>query len=230
MTEQRIRTLQREVGKNLRRRKFPWRSPDIDGKLGAITFKAAGFSLYQMGAPDKMVRAAHEGHIGRTAFDYLTHRKARPASWLRRDKNRRPHCAELRRLHREAIEEAKSLDGIVRTKYSSGEVYVAAWIEKENDKIAAAGCVFAVVSGYRTQAYSISLCIAMCGAVSCPGRCAGALTNHACPPDGKCLERLHNGAEDVTNYYVFEATAARIGSLLKNDLPSDPVHFSLSGH
>lgn len=57
------------------------------------------------------------------------------------------------------------------------------------------GVSFHVISGYRSPAYSTSLCMGMCGAPQCPGTCAGAASNHACPPSGKGVP--YEGAVDV---------------------------------
>lgn len=83
-----------------------------------------------------------------------------------------------------------------------------------------------VVSGVRTAAHSVELCEAMCGSTSCPGRCAGATSNHNCSPG--CPEP--EGAIDVTDFSTFKAIMQEIGAPLKNDLPIDPVHFSFTGH
>lgn len=83
-----------------------------------------------------------------------------------------------------------------------------------------------LVSGWRDPNYSKSLCYRMCGAPSCPGRCAGLSSNHV----GSVKPR---GAIDVTDYqrfgqlmrqcphqpHIFNALGAR-----------DPVHFSASGN
>lgn len=79
-----------------------------------------------------------------------------------------------------------------------------------------------IVSGYRTPAYSESLCYRMCGRPSCPGRCAGRATNHA-------RKGGRNGAIDVSDYWTFNAECRRLGSWLENHLSQDPVHFSDSG-
>ena len=81
-------------------------------------------------------------------------------------------------------------------------------------------------SGWRSPAYSESLCYRMCGAPTCPGKCAGRGSNHA----GSDKPR---GAIDVSDYY-------RFGSLMRNAPLSphiwnalgsrDPVHFSASGN
>jgi hypothetical protein len=102
---------------------------------------------------------------------------------------------------------------------------IATWMIEWNDKTWAAGCHFAVTSGVRTSAESVGLCRARCGRDSCPGTCAGVASNHNCDD---C--HYPHGAEDVTNYYQFKAVQYRIGSPLRNDLPIDPVHFSVTGH
>ena len=82
-----------------------------------------------------------------------------------------------------------------------------------------------VLSGYRSPAYSTSLCQAMCGAPSCPGRCAGASSNHS----GSVYPA---GAVDVDPAHAaqFAAIQRQIGSPLRNALPqTDPNHFSVSG-
>lgn len=80
-----------------------------------------------------------------------------------------------------------------------------------------------MTSGYRSPEYSESLCYGMCGAPSCPGRCAGRASNHA--------KREYPGpAADCTDYTNLERILAALGSPYWNDLPIDPVHFSRSGH
>jgi hypothetical protein len=80
-----------------------------------------------------------------------------------------------------------------------------------------------VTSGYRSPAYSQSLCQHMCGAPSCPGRCAGVTSNHGGCTGGK-------GAVDVTDEAGFRRAMAALGNPLRNDLPSDTGHFSRDGH
>lgn len=89
-----------------------------------------------------------------------------------------------------------------------------------------------VVSGGRTAAYSIHLCMVMCGRPFCPGRCAGAGTNHV----GDDPHAVPSGAIDVSDYVRFgrlmaHCPFAKLGTVaIKNDLPIDPVHYSPSGH
>ena len=83
-----------------------------------------------------------------------------------------------------------------------------------------------LVSGYRTPAYSESLCYRMCGRPSCPGRCAGRSTNHAYATP----ERF---AGDVSDYYNFGRIVARcpLRPKVHNSLGArDPVHFSPQGN
>lgn len=81
-----------------------------------------------------------------------------------------------------------------------------------------------LVSGWRSAAYSISLCIRMCGRSSCPGKCAGAATNHT----GNGPDRF---AMDVSDYVNFGHIVAEcpLKPHVHNSLPRDLVHFSPSG-
>lgn len=103
---------------------------------------------------------------------------------------------------------------------------VPAWMVQWLVKSRAAGWNGYVVSGVRTVAQSIAACHNICGADSCPGLCAGASSNHNMSPD----QGYPAGAIDVTDYANFERIQYEIGSPLRNDLPIDPVHFSVSGH
>lgn len=110
-------------------------------------------------------------------------------------------------------------------RWPNGNVVIAAWIYTYLKKIGFTG---SISSGYRTPAYSESLCMDMCGAPSCPGTCAGRSSNHS----GKTFPA---GAIDVPDYGTLQAkidAAARRGipRLLKNDLPADRGHYSNSGH
>jgi hypothetical protein len=82
-----------------------------------------------------------------------------------------------------------------------------------------------LVSGYRSPAYSDSLCRKMCGAPSCPGLCAGRASNHSGSSVG-------HGALDVSDYFKFGEVIAKcpLSPRIFNDLPRDRVHFSANGH
>lgn len=82
-----------------------------------------------------------------------------------------------------------------------------------------------LVSGFRSAAYSISLCFRICRRPSCPGTCAGATTNHT----GQTCQRF---AGDVSDYMKFRALMHECPCKPRifNDLPHDLVHFSPNGH
>jgi len=83
-------------------------------------------------------------------------------------------------------------------------------------------------SGWRDPVYSEHLCYVMCGAPSCPGRCAGRSSNHSGSSPG-------HGAVDVSDYGTFGRIMASMplpggAHRLYNALGSrDPVHYSASG-
>ena len=79
------------------------------------------------------------------------------------------------------------------------------------------------VSLFRSPEHSVEICMDMCGASSCPGRCAGTSSNH-------CQQGHGQGAADVTDFVNCERALMETGSVLHNDLPSDLVHMSATGH
>jgi hypothetical protein len=102
---------------------------------------------------------------------------------------------------------------------------VAAWLKPYLDFARKNGWRGTLNSGFRDPARSEALCFQMCGAPSCPGRCAGRASNHAGSTKPK-------GAVDVSDF-------ARFGQLMErcpheprifNALGAqDPVHFSATG-
>lgn len=103
---------------------------------------------------------------------------------------------------------------------------VPAWTVKYLNQARERGWRGRVVSGVRTEAYSIHLCYNICGRSSCPGKCGGASSNHNMEPDG----RYPDGALDVSDYARFGQIMRDIGAPLRNVLGAqDPVHFSPSG-
>lgn len=79
-------------------------------------------------------------------------------------------------------------------------------------------------SGYRTPAYSESLCYRICGHPSCPGRCAGRQTNHAYATS----DRFGLDVSDYVNFGHIVALCP-LRPHVHNALPNDLVHFSPSG-
>lgn len=101
---------------------------------------------------------------------------------------------------------------------------VAAWIAAYFPRLRQSGWDGCITSGYRDPKYSEQLCYDKCGAPSCPGVCAGKTSNHS----GRIFPA---GAIDVCSPSSFQAALDKHPEVpLKNDLPSDLVHFSFSGH
>ena len=102
---------------------------------------------------------------------------------------------------------------------------VAAWLKPYLDFARDNGWQGTLNSGFRDPEHSEQVCMAMCGAPSCPGRCAGRSSNHS----GSSKPQ---GALDVSDF-------GRFGELMKrcpleprifNALGAlDPVHFSATG-
>jgi peptidoglycan hydrolase-like protein with peptidoglycan-binding domain len=102
---------------------------------------------------------------------------------------------------------------------------VAAWLKPYLVWARNNGWKGTINSGWRDPAYSEQLCRNMCGAPSCPGRCAGRTSNHA----GSVKPA---GAVDVSDYTRFAELMRRcpLKPPIYNALGArDPVHFSVSG-
>lgn len=102
--------------------------------------------------------------------------------------------------------------------------YVAGWIAEDLHRARASGIWRGVViSGRRDRNLCIRLCLAMCGRVRCPGRCAGASSNHVLGP------KYPYGAVDVTDSYGLMKAERELGLRLKHTLPNDLPHHSATG-
>ncbi|HEV2875421.1 MAG TPA: hypothetical protein VGW14_09755, partial [Thermoleophilaceae bacterium] len=102
---------------------------------------------------------------------------------------------------------------------------VAAWLKPYLDWARQNGWKGTLNSGFRDPAYSEKLCMSMCGAPSCPGRCAGRASNHVGSSNPA-------GAIDVSDYVTFGQLMRRCpySPRIFNALGAqDPVHFSASG-
>jgi hypothetical protein len=141
--------------------------------------------------------------------------KRQRISTLRSARKRANRLARIARHNRKVI----GKQGLV---WVNGK-QVPTWIAEELKKARAYGWQGYVVSGYRTPAYSESLCYAMCGRPKCPGMCAGRSSNHS---QGFVFP---HGAVDVTDYYRLQSISQKHGLRIHNALPRDRVHFSNSG-
>jgi hypothetical protein len=83
-----------------------------------------------------------------------------------------------------------------------------------------------LVSGWRDPNYSRSLCIRMCGAPSCPGRCAGLASNHV----GNTPSRFAIDVSDYANFGRIISRSPHRPRIFNRLGARDPVHFSPSGN
>lgn len=154
----------------------------------------------------------------------------------RRKKGKKtPELAEIRRHIKKKIAwlKAHKDPGPVPTLETFDAHQVPGWIVEQVLKPARSSGTWkgTVISGYRSPAYSESLCRSICGAPSCPGRCAGRSSNHAAPPSGKGV--AYEGAIDVTDAPGLQRWCRAHGNPLHGNgemLPLDTPHFSRSGH
>lgn len=230
--ETRIQTLQKETKQTLRARKFPWRVDAdhfVDGEMGPMTRRTAGFMAFCKGAPEPLVNHVHRGEWAKVSgrqFRILTGKIERPEFWVVEDKHRRPVLRRLRAEHEKAV--ALANDPNVHPIVTFDGNPCAHWIADELAKARKRGWQGVLVSGYRTPQHSQDLCFAMCGAASCPGRCAGTSSNHTCPPSFKCVE--FEGAADCSDFTRLLSILRAMDSPLHGGaLPADLVHFSHSG-
>lgn len=210
-----VKLLQRAVNRIMVDFKMPWRKITVDGRLGPHSLKAVGFASWLIGLERRFTRQAQKGHVSVETQRVLRRLRKRGVRDRVRKLRRAGQRRKLRRLHNRR---PKNGVGVFDGKQVAN--WIVPWLEKSRK----AGWKGTVTSGYRDPAYSQQLCYAMCGAPSCPGRCAGTSSNHVGSKDGE-------GAVDVTDYTRFARIQKQIGSPLKNALgPADPVHFSRSGH
>lgn len=186
-----------------------------DGEPGPATRKRIRQVKFWLGYQKR------DGHWDQDLHERLLHtfsRKASPASMIRRGiQRRRAHNRSWRKNRRSATRAT----GVVTFDAKPCAAWLAPYLQWARDH----GWQGRLNSGWRDPAYSEQLCRNMCGAPSCPGRCAGRASNHS----GSVRPA---GAVDVSDY-------ARFGQLMRqcplsprihNALGArDPVHFSASG-
>lgn len=226
----RVKKLQQGIKKTLKGHGFDrWaKGVIVDGKPGPMTFKMSKLAGSMQGLSQAQLRNIGNGRITRHAEQILTHEKERSAVMKRRSKKRDEHFDKIRH---ELKHPPLDADGYVTWKGT----LVAAWMVGQGkgpngtvvnwlQKIEDTGLWHGVyVSGARTAAHSEALCFGMCGAPSCSGTCAGRSSNHV-------PVVYPGGALDVSDYYNFGKAARQVGAPLRNDLPADRVHYSVSGH
>jgi len=162
----------------------------------------------------ELIRKRHEAHVG-------GRRRKKLARQVRKQRGVKDRLYKKLQF---LIEERDSdpPDGIVQFDGKP----CAAWIARDLQEIRDRGWDGYLLSGYRTPEYSESLCYAICGAPSCPGRCAGRASEHS-----QYIEP--RGAADLDPAHIGQALSLlrAIGSPLHNAIgPTDPNHVSASGH
>ncbi len=223
-----VKQLQKHVNSTLNKAELDWLQVKVDGVAGPLTFKAARLAASWQGLSTEHLKEIGDGHIGEPVFAIIAQDGPRTEEMKKRSEDRRKNFAKMRDEHNHPPEDA---DGV--SKWGGFEVaswMVGArvgpdgktvnWLQKSVDN----GWDGDLNSGYRSPAYSESLCTGTCGAPTCPGRCAGQTSNHSQlgPPSW--------GAIDVQDYTRFAAVQTQIGSPLKNLLgAADPFHFSFTG-
>jgi hypothetical protein len=190
-----------------------------DSYYGAETNRAIALSAFAIGLGDEELDEIHRGHCHQDVQGWIRHPETRNDRQKERAEERKLELQRRIAQHNKPPEPEPDGDGLATFDGRT----VAAWIKPWLDKSRAAGWTGTVTSGYRTPEYSEYLCYQICGAASCPGRCAGRTSNHA----GKVYPA---GAVDVSDYVRFGQIQYRIGSPLRNALPTtDPIHYSYSG-
>jgi hypothetical protein len=216
LNDDQTRTLQRQLNAFTNRFLEDITPLRVDGEYGPATKKRVKFVKYYLGWN---IRTSGVSEI---LLRQLNH--PRWAVWsnparLKRAVQRR---ARQRKLAIESRNNWRNKHGYAVFDGKNVPEWMVHWLKESR----AHGWRGVVVSGVRTAAYSEHLCFAMCGAPSCPGRCAGRNSNH----NMEQSEGYPEGALDVSDYTRFGQVQHEIGSPLHNALGvRDPVHFSVSG-
>jgi hypothetical protein len=166
----------------------------------------------------------YAGELNGTAVDNFHKRLAHPADAEFSTLERVARGAERRaEEHKEMA--ANHDSGKVAGVGSFDDVPCANWMIPYLSFAREHGWAGKLQSGFRDPAFSESLCQKMCGAPSCPGRCAGRSSNHSGSVKPK-------GAIDVSDFERFGRlmAACPLSPRLRNDLPIDRVHYSATGH
>ena len=195
------------------------------GHLTVEQQKRAKELEYEIGQADLRAEELHTVISRRTQLIRRLKPKNRARTRQQKDLRKRLEERKKRlraaiRKHRRAQQQAADQDGISIYDGKPVASHFVPWL----NKIRAAGWNGVLVSGYRTPEYSESLCYAMCGQPTCPGRCAGRYSKHSqkVPIDG---------AVDLSDYYTAGAKFRQVGAPYFNALgAADPVHFSNTGH
>jgi hypothetical protein len=213
-----VKELQAAVDETLKSREFPWRMIRTDGRFGEKTQAACHFTGWLLGFSPSQLSKIKDGTITSHADAIFVKEKARSDAMKKRERERRPVAKKLRFLHDHPQRRSRA-KGVTTFDGVPVATWMVRWLRKSREN----GWGGELTSGYRTPQHSEDVCRGICGQPTCPGRCAGRSSNHS----GKDFPA---GAVDVTDEFTFAAIQRRIGSPLKNAIPTDRIHFSESGH
>jgi hypothetical protein len=211
--------IQRDLNSFTRRARLGYAPLHVDGDIGPATRKRIRECKWLLGywrnhvdgTPDAELawRLAHS--TKKSATFHVGRKQVRQG--VRRRWQRRREVAR-NRLKAWLTPGVTTFDGVP----------VAKWLVPYLRWARAQGWTGRLVSGWRDPKYSEGLCLRMCGAPSCPGRCAGRASNHS-------GSTPYSGAVDVSCYEDFGRLMAHcpLNPKLINRLPVDPVHWSVSG-
>lgn len=225
-----VKQFQTDLDRELKAHGFPWRKIRIDGQAGEHTFDAANMLAWLKGfSSGALLQIGKRQELTHRAVEILAGRQQRTGPMKHRGDARADDARRLREDHKHP--HPRPAAGHPDLTELDGHL-VPIWIAEILIAARNAGRWHGVViSGYRSPAFSEELCLNMCGAPSCPGRCAGRSTNHACPPSGRGV--FPEGAVDVTGYTELRAYCERNAPQLKGGgqvLPADLPHFSHNGN
>jgi hypothetical protein len=217
MTRDEVKDIQRSLNRFTKKYLKGVAPLTVDGDKGALTNRRIKWVKFYLG-------------YGKTANANDTKVTSKFVRSLRHPHSRKYNTARVlaAAFARRTRQRARARQQSARATISPGVttfdgVPCARWIVPWLKKSRANGWKGRLVSGWRSPAYSESLCRRMCGAPRCPGRCAGRSSNHS-------GNKYPAGAVDVSDYANFERIQPRIGSPLINRLDArDPTHFSVSG-
>lgn len=190
----------------------------VDGKSGHQTRVALQLARYYLGLGTEQWGRNPTG----TPSDAFVHLLGFPFEGSMKRRNLATTRCKARVQRVAASRKPKAVHGLVWMDGKQCAAWIARWLLRARTN-KARRWLGALVSGFRTAAYSITLCIRMCGRVSCPGKCAGAATHHT------GIE-FPNGAADLSDFWNGREVLHEIGAPLTNHLPYDPVHVSNSGY
>jgi len=210
-----VRNLQKVLNKFTREHLMGMTPLVVDGKKGTETKKRIKLVKYYLGY------GKTKGRSTRVDAEFVR-RLRRPGS------PRYSNPAMLTRARTRRRKQAKNAKRIAAPRAGVATFDgkpVAAWMKPYLDWAREHGWQGTLSSGWRDPAYSESLCMGICHAPKCPGRCAGRSSNHV----GRVKPA---GAIDVTHYEEFGRLmqSCPYEPRIFNDLPADRVHFSATGH